>query len=354
MATGPVPITTAAKTRQTLIEKTVMMQFAAASPVFDRLKIKGIGTREYKWGRVHNNVTAPDYSIIGATVPTIHSDIQQMSTIMSYFGFRVDVDFREIQDSANFENPRTLQTRLATEAEAFFAMTEFIEGDPSVSRTVTLASGLKIQVNPLPGVRYALNNQSVSGLNNLKLDAGGATVDISPAGITPTTSRALARKIDQYVRQVSNGQGEGVVMVAPFEITSAVGDIMRQGGMFKTTADSFGRMVPAWGDYNIPIIDSGLKTANSFIFDASTSANRVIGWETAGGVRDDSSNFSSFYLLDLRQTGILGIEQFGMKVSDLGLQQSDGVTYSTVAMWSLGLAYMNPNAALRAYDVKVK
>jgi hypothetical protein len=354
MATGPVPITTAAKTRQVLIEKTVMQQWAASSPIFDRLKIKGIGTTEYKWGRIHKNVTLPDYSPIGGTVPTIHSDIEQMSAIMSYFGFRVDVDFREIQDTANFENPRTFQVRTATEAESFFAMTEFIEGNPAVRRTVTDAAGKIRTVNPLPGVRYALDNQTLSGLNNLKLDAGGATVDVSPAGLTPTTARALARKIDMYVRQVSNGQGEGVVLVAPFEITSAIGDIMRQGGMFKTTADSFGRMVPAWGDYNIPIIDSGLKTPNSYIFDPAASTNRVIGWETAGGVRDDSSNFSSMYLLDMREQGILGIEQFGMKVTDLGLQQSDGSTYSTVCFWSLGIAYRNPNAALRAYDVKVK
>jgi hypothetical protein len=352
MATGPVPITTAAKTRQTLIEKTVMLQWAAASPLFDRLKIKGIGTTEYKWGRVHKNVTLPDYSPIGGPVPTIHSDIEQMSAIMSYFGFRVDVDQREINDSANFEDPRTFQVRMATEAESFFAMTEFIEGNPSLQKTVTTAAGKKLTVNPLPGVRYALDNQAASGLNNLKIDASG--VDISPVGNSPTNSRLFARKVDQYVRQVSDGQGNGVVLLAPFEITSALGDIMRQGGMFQTTKDSFGRQVPTWGDYGVPIIDSGLKTPNSFLYDTTTSANRVIGWESAAGVRDDTSNFSSLYFLDLREQGILGIEQFGMDVKDLGLQQSDGVTYSTRVLWSLGVAYRNPNAALRAFDIKVK
>src|SRR5215831_2927908 len=349
---GPVPITSAAKLRQTLIEKTVMVQWAAVSPVFQKLKVRGIGTRQYIWGRVHNNVAQPDYSPIGGSVPVVHTDIQQMSTIMSYFGFRVDIDFREIQDSANFEDPRSFNVRVATEAQSFFAMTEFIEGNPGVQRTVTRADGKKLPVNPLPGVRYALDNQTISGLNNLKLDAGG--INISPAGNSPTNSRLLARKFDQVIRQVTDGQGQNAVFMAPFEITSAMGDIMRQGGMFKTTDDSLGRRVPTWGDYGVPILDSGIKTPNSLIYDPASSANRVIGWETNGGVRDDSSNFTSAYLLDLSANGIQGFEQFGMDVKDLGLQQSDGVTFSTRVMWSLGIGYLNPNAALRLYDIQVK
>jgi len=329
-----------------------MLQWAAVSPVFQKLKVRGIGTRQYIWGRVHRDVAQPDYSPIGGSVPTVHTDIQQMSAIMSYFGFRVDVDFREIEDSANFEDPRAFNVRVATEAQAFFAMQELFEGNPGVQRTVTNAAGKKLTVNPLPGLRYALDNQAISGLNNLKVDCGGT--DLSAAGNSPTNSRVFARKMDQMVRQVSNGMGENITIVGPIEVTSALGDVMRQGNMFKTTDDSFGRAVPTWGDYGCQILDSGLKTPNSLIWDTTTSANRVIGWEAATGVRDDSSNFTSIYLIDFSTNGVQGVEQFGMDVKDLGLQQSDGVTYSTRAMWSLGLCYLNPNAVLRLFDIKVR
>lgn len=350
MALGAVPLTTAAKTRQTLIERGVMMQFAKQSPILERLKLRNIGTRDYRWARVTDNVTGPQYGVIGSGYQTIHTDVTQLSATMSYFGFNVDIDKRELKDKNNFEDPRQLQVKLATAQEAYFVTQQFFNGDPNTQVNVVTTAGKTVTVNQLPGVRYALDNPAASGLANLKKDCGG--VDISAAGISPTNARLLMRYLDQGIKQVGDGTGKGLVLVAPFEITSVLGDMMRQAGAFQITQDSFGRQVPMYG--NVEIIDSGLSSPAKQIYDGTTSANRVIGWETAAGVRDDASNFTSAYLLDFSEDGILGLEQYGMSVIDAGLLQSDNVTYRTTVDWSLGLAYRNPTCAYRFYDIKIK
>ena len=331
----------------------MLLEFVKQAPIFELLKVKTIGKRDYRWAMISDNLGGPDYGAIGMGYATVRNIAEQKSTTMSYFGFQSDTDKREVNDKDNFEDPRQFNIKMATQAQAFFSVNELVNGDPSTQKLVTVPGGTKkIPVNQLPGLKYALDNTTVSGLNSNKIDCGG--VDISAAGNNPTNSRLFARYIDQGVERCGDGMGTNVAMLVPIEVKAALPDIARQGGMFKTVADSFGRHIPTWGDTGMRIIQAGNKTASKQPWDTSTSANRVIGWETAGGVRDDSSNFSSVYLVDFSQDSILGVEQYGMSVFDAGLLQSDGVTYRTVVDWSLGIAYLNPRAVVRLFNVKVK
>lgn len=353
VSTGPITLTTSAHLRESHIEKGVMLQFVKAAPILELLKIKNIGKRDYRWARVTQSVNGPAYGAIGMGYSTIQNIPEQMSTTMSYFGFQSDVDKREVNDKDNFEDPRQFNIKLGTEAEAYFLVNELINGNPAVQKLITVPGGTKqIPVNQLPGVKYALDTTSVSGLISNKIDCGG--VDISAANNSPTNSRKFARFIDQAVQRVGDGMGTNVAMLVPIEVAAAIPDIARQGGMFKTVTDSFGRAVTTWGDTGMRIINAGIKSPSPTPWDTSTSANRVIGWETSAGVRDDSSNFSSVYLVDFSQDSVLGVEQYGMSVFDAGLLQSDGVTYRTIVDWSLGLSYQSPRAACRLFDIAVK
>jgi hypothetical protein len=246
----------------------------------------------------------------------------------------IDVDKFLVLDENQIVDPR------AAQLDAYLKAVSYDFNDKFVNNNHTAGD-----VDAIVGIRTRIDNGSTFGVRaENKIDAGGATADMSAAGVSATTFAAFLEKVDQLLWSVDSPDGAGVVLYVSDQFGRRWDAVARrfsgQGG-FSTAVDQLGRGVSLYK--NAVIRDPGLK--------ADQSTRIITATETAAGV-NGASTFTSLYAVNYMSMHFGGWQFGPLNGQDLGLLEA-GSTYRTLVDWAGGLINMSTRSLGRLYDVKV-
>jgi len=258
----------------------------------------------------------------------------------------VDVDKNYVLDQNQITEPRAIQAQAVLKAIAYDFNFQFINNNHVTGNQ-----------NAPVGIRYRIDNPSTYGVRTAaKIDAGGTTADLSPAGMTAATANAFVEAVDQLLWSVDapngnmggmnnpSGPNPGAVLYMNDLLLRRFRRALRimgtQGGLDQTT-DQFQRSIETYK--GCPIYDIGYKT---------DQATRIItATETAAGV-DGASTFTSMYAVNYGPGHFQGWQFGPLNVQDIGLLNS-GVIYRTLVDWAGGLINQSNRSIGRLYDIKI-
>jgi hypothetical protein len=246
----------------------------------------------------------------------------------------IDVDKALVLDVNAIQDPRSAQVEAYMKAVAYDFNDKFINN--------THTSG---DIDAIVGIRARIDNPTQYGVRSAnKIDAGGATTDLSLSGMTATTANKFFEKLDELLWSVDSPDGQGVVLytneVLKRRLATAA-RLMGTSGGFTTTRDQFDRTIEMYR--GAVIRDVGYK--------ADQTTRIITVTETAAGV-DGASTFSSIYAVKFDMTHLFGWQYEPLRAKDLGLLEN-GVIYRTFVDWIGGLYSANTRSMARLYDIKV-
>lgn len=350
-----------ANTGVTPLDKNLRYLSAYNAPILGDAKMKVINTQAEKYDRFVDNYGTPSFGNIGEGFNSIKSTNEQLEVTTYPVGFNIDVDRRK-RTKDQIVDPRVSQLKAGMIGYGAYVSGKIFEGDPA-NPGAGVGNG---PAAPFKGIRWYLDFPLDPGGARLdpamKIDAvafnGGTAIDLR-APVTSPNARAFMRLLDRmrYGMAHARASKSKVTFYLPPEIMIALPDIMRVSSAFKTTEDAYGREVTMYGT-TIELKDAGLAAPSLSPLSATTSAARVLGWESVTGVRNDTLGvgagvtYVSVYGVEHDADGFTIYSMDGQQQQDLGLL-NDGVTYRTQVSDMLGLAFINPWCVTRAFGLLV-
>lgn len=349
--TGALTQVQAARLATNEVDRTITMAIVKASSVLQDVVYKTTGSRQYRFYRAVDSLPQHKWSNYNVTHPTVRGDIETQDAEMFILGAQIQIDDKYLRDKL-IESPLALNIRMLTEALGHKYADAFFNG-------WTKDEGTDNNGNPVksfPGLAYRTNNPADFGLApTAKVDAavvvGGtngstSVIDISLAGVTQTLAQKfIFAGFDYPQGLIDQGNTDGVIAYAPRDVWVTLPHMMRVGGMFATTKDTFGRDVPTYN--GVPIRDAGM-TAPGRDF----TVNRVLGREDADGTANASSGARcSMYYAKHGTDHLFGIQQFGIENKDLGIDPTNGVFRNFMSQWPNGLVNRQPWDIVRVFDI---
>lgn len=213
-------------------------------------------------------------------------------------------------------------------------------------------------VNAPVGIRARIDNGSQFGVRpENKIDAGGATADISQAALTAKTGGAFLEMLDLLLWSVDSSNGANVVLYMNDYMIRRLDFVLRfmgTSGGLNVSQDQFSRTIT---QYKGAIIkDPGVKadqTTRIIAGNAIPAGSGSVG-ETAAGADSTgaSANFTSVYAVNYADDHFFGWQFAPINVQDLGLI-NNGVIFRTLIDWAIGLMNASTRSLGRLYDIKI-
>lgn len=246
----------------------------------------------------------------------------------------IDIDKFMQMDQNQIADPRTVQSQAALKAIAYDFNDKFINNDHITGN-----------LNAFVGLKYRINNGATYGVNATGLiDAGGATADMSSAGMTATTVNAFLELLDQALWAIDAANGDPNVVIYMNDVLlrrfrRGLRLLGTSGGL-DVTQDQFQRTIETYKGCQLR--DIGYK---------ADQATRIITTtETAAGA-SGSSTFTSLYAVNYNEGYMMGWQMEPLVPEDLG--KVLGVTYRTLIDWAVGLVNVSTRSVCRIFDIKL-
>lgn len=259
----------------------------------------------------------------------------------------IDTDKYLVLDQNQIGNVRANQTNAYLKAKTYDFNFKFFKNDHVTG-----------DVNAPVGIRYRIDNGGIYGVRpENKIDCGGATADISQAGLTAKTGGAFLEMLDLLLWSVDADDGTNVILYMNDYMKRRLNFVLRfmgTSGGLDVTKDQFNRTIT---QYKGAIIkDPGVKadqTTRILAGNAIPAGSGSIG-ETSAGVdaTGSSANFTSVYAVNYSEDHFLGWQFDNINVQDLGLI-NNGVIYRTLIDWAIGLMNNSTRSLGRLYDIKI-
>ena len=301
--------------------------------------------------RFEGNLPTVNWVPLNAEGVSVHGQptpYQEQVYIMRNY---VDVDKNIVRDQNQITDPRASQTALVLKALTYDFNYKFFKND-HITGDTNAPVGLRARIDDAASA----NKFGVRPEN--KIDAGGAAVDISQAGLTAKTGGAFLEMLDLLLWCVDSPEGENVVLYMNDYIRRRLHFVLRflgTSGGLDQSRDQFNRII-----YNYKgavLRDPGVKADQSTRILAGNAIAAGAGsvGETAAGADSTgaSANFASIYAVNYGTDHFFGW-QFtdGPDVNDLGLI-NNGVIFRTVIDWAVGLMNASTRSIGRLYDIKI-
>ncbi len=165
--------------------------------------------------------------------------------------------------------------------------------------------------------------------DGLQARIGGS--QLIEAGATSGGDALSLAKLDELIDEVDGGNAL-IMNKTMRRLLTAAARNTSVGGFITHTTDSFGRQITKYNDYPILIVDKD---------ETDTS---IMGFTEAGGGGGTTS--TSIYCASFSQDGLIGIENGGLRVKDLGELDTSPV-YRTRVEWFAGIAQQKSKSVAR-------
>lgn len=263
----------------------------------------------------------------------------------------IDVDRWLLVDQNQIMDPRQAQLGAYLKAFAYDFNHGFVNAGPTGTAWALTSGQTLVDANRPVGIRFRLDNPTTygvklnsSGTAEAKIDASGATADLSSSGRTATTVNAFLEKLDQLLWAVDAPDGTNVILYANDDFIRKFQAGLRIMGSsaLDITRDNFDRAV--------------LHYKNAIIRDIgylSDQSSRIItSTETNAGV-NGSSTFTSVYAVRADTDHFFAWQMAELMAQDIGLVGNAGTIYRFIVDWACGFLQIHPRAVGRLYDIKV-
>ena len=308
--------------------------------------------------RIEGNLPAINWRSINSEGVSVHGQPtpyqEQVYAMTNY----VDVDKLIVQDINQIGNPRANQVKFVLKALTYDINFKFFKND-HITGDSNAPVGLRARIDDAASA----NKFGVRPEN--KIDAGGAAVDISQAGLTAKTGGAFLEMLDLLLWSVdtsaagsSDAGGSKIVLYMNDYIQRRLDFVLRfmgTSGGLDQSKDQFNRTI--WNYKGAVIRDPGVKadqTTRIIAGNAIAAGSGSVG-ETSAGVDSTgaSANFTSIYAVNYSTDHFHGWQfSDGPNVQDLGLI-NNGVIYRTLIDWAVGLINDSTRSIARLYDIKI-
>lgn len=280
----------------------------------------------------------------GQTTSGTPSPYQEQAYILTNY---IDTDKYLVLDKNQIGSPRANQVNAYLKGKTYDFNFKFFKNDH-----VTGDSNAPV------GIRYRIDNGGQFGVRpENKIDCGGATADISQAGLTAKTGIIFFEMLDQLLWSVDAPDGTGVVLYMNDYVIRRLNSVVKflgTSGGFDISKDQYNRTLTTYK--NAIIRDPGVKadqTTRIIAGNAIPAGAGSVG-ETAAGVDSTgaSANFTSIYAVNYSEGHFYGWQFSEINVQDLGLI-NNGVIYRTLIDWAIGLMNDSTRSLGRLYDIKI-
>ncbi len=262
----------------------------------------------------------------------------------------IDVDKFIVLDQNQIVEPRGLQTQIWLKALTYDFNFKFFKND-HITGDANAPVGIRARIDDAAGA----NKFGVRPEN--KIDAGGATADMSQAGFTAKTGGAFLEMLDLLLWSVDSPDGSGVTLYMndymQRRLNFALRNMGTSGGL-NVSQDQFNRTIQSYK--GAVIRDPGVKadqTTRIIAGNAIPAGTGSVG-ETSAGVDGTgaTANFTSIYAVNYGTDHFMGWQMADLNVQDLGLVY-DGAFYRTLIDWAVGFMNVSTRSIGRLYDIKI-
>lgn len=314
---------------------------AADIPLFNRATLIANGAR---WEGNLPTVTWRQLNSEGQTTSGTPTSYQEQAYIMTNY---VDTDKYLVLDQNQIGDIRANQVNAYLKAQTYDFNFKFFKNDHITG-----------DQNAPVGIRSRIDNGGLFGVRpENKIDAGGATADISQAGLTAKTGGAFLEMLDLLLWSVDSSNGAGVVLYMNDYMQRRLDFVLRfmgTSGGLNQAQDMFNRTITTYKGAIIK--DPGVKadqTTRIIAGNAIPAGAGSVG-ETAAGLDSTgaSANFTSVYAVNYGEDHFYGWQFAPINIQDLGLI-NNGVIYRTLIDWAVGLMNASTRSLGRLYDIKI-
>jgi hypothetical protein len=283
--------------------------------------------------RFEGNLPGVNWANVNEEGTTVSGDPKAYSEQAFIIRNYIDVDHVLVEDTNSIVDPRAIQLEAYLKSVSYDINDKFINNNHESGNSKAFV-----------GIRKRLDAPTVFGtLAASKIDAGGATADMSPS-LTAATANKFMEKLDEALYAVASQDGDGVVLYMNATLKrrlATAARIMGTTGGFSTDKDQYDRVIERYR--GAVIKDIGVK--------ADQTTNIITNTEAASGA-DGASTFTSLYAVKYSQDGLMGWQFSELVAKDLGLMEN-GVIYRTFMEWVGGLVAPGIRAFARVYDIKI-
>ena len=313
-------------------------------PMIDRQTLQVNGTR---W---EGNLPAPNWVAINSEGTSVHGQptaYQEQAYIVRNY---IDVDKFIVQDQNQITEPRAAQTAAYLKGLTYDINFKFFKNDHVTGDT-----------NAPVGLRARIDDAAVANKFGVrpenKIDGGGATIDISTAGLTAKTGGAFLEQLDLLLWSVDSPEGDGVVLYMNDYLRRRLHFVLRfmgTSGGLDQSRDQFDRLIYQYKGAKLR--DPGVKADQStriLAGNAIPAGSGSVG-ETAAGADSTgaSANFASIYAVNYGTDHFFGWQFGPPNVQDMGLIYN-GAIYRTLIDWAVGLINTSTRSIGRLFDIKI-
>lgn len=331
------------------LEQGIAMSFAKHASAIDILTWRTINTTKLRWLRRDGPFAKPSYTNPNSAARKVKSGLKEQAETLYYLSADIDVDYRLLQDKNIAGNIRAEETDAMIVGLAQVVTNSFFWGDENVPVDVDEFGN---DVYEPTGIITRIRAGTAKGYDpSLRRNANG--LDISPTGFGSQDGYKLMRKIDEVAARINKGDREtgnkmGGKLFMDIEMYSALGDVMRRSGSFKTVQDNYDRNVETIHGFQIEIV--GQKV---YSLDQDVAANKILGWTDAAGIYNTGGNFQLLIFAKLGEGYVEGLQVESMNVEDVGRVSGTRVL-RTMFDWTFGFRAKAANSIAEIYNIKVR
>jgi hypothetical protein len=282
----------------------------------------------------NGNLAATNWRKLNEEPVVAKSTPEQFSESVYILSNNIDTDTKLLQDENQIEDPRSTQFNAWLEGAVYDVNDKWINNNHVTG-----------DVDAPIGLRHRLDNPGDWGVDSgMKIDAGGATVDLSQGGMTAATANNFIEVVQQMFDEMGNPDGDGVILymneLLKRRFERAV-RLLGAGAGWDMTRDAFDRAVTRYKGATIRV--TGRK--------ADGTTQIITNTETSAGA-DGASTFTSMYAARFGEGYAKGWQMNPLVVNDLGVL-NNGVIYRINLDWAAGTMFSNTRSMGRLYDIKV-
>ncbi|HYV58178.1 MAG TPA: hypothetical protein VE911_11550 [Candidatus Nitrosopolaris sp.] len=290
----------------------VIANMLGISPWFRRFPFRTISTLSARGLRT-GTLPSVTWRALNSNYTSDVGTIDMFQESAYALGGLIQVDRLLEEDGNLIERPRTVQTRLKSEAMIRTFGNCLVNGDRANATTYggNAFDGIKVRI----------------GLLGTEQTVDGASLDISTAanraGANGAQMAFLMRKAYQRVARVC---GKVDIILLNEDAKLNIEDILMQQNYLRTTTDSFDRTITTF--QNAELVDPGYGP------DVTGGGG---GTRILTNTHDGDAINTSLYFLALGEDYLQGLQRQPLKVTDLGLDPTNGNNYLThfEAVWGL-------------------
>jgi hypothetical protein len=331
------------------LEQGIAMSFAKHMSALDIVPWKSINTTKVRWLRRDGPLARPSYTNPNSGARKVKSALKEQAETLYYLSADIDVDYRLLQDKNIMGNIRAEETDAMIEGLAQVVTNSFFWGDENVPVDQDEFGN---DVYEPTGIITRIRAGTAKGYDpSLRRNANGA--DISPTGFSSQDGYKILRKIDEVAARMNKGDREtgnkvGGKLFCDIEFYSALGDMMRRSGGFKTVQDNYDREVETLHGFAITIV--GQKV---YSLDQDVAANKTLRWTDSAGVPNDSGNYQSIVFAKIGEGYVEGLQVEPMNVEDIGRVSGTRIL-RTMFDWTFGFRAKAANSIAEIYGIKLR